>query len=191
MLTMVAAGGNDATPEAGEDDASPRSILVELKSVRGNYPFYGELELEAGGAPRRSARRTFGGGRPRDSEASRAQSLRPARDPVASPIGSPARCTMSRTGSPVSCKWVPASSFRTRAWSAPISNGSAAAVTYRTLVRLPPEADLAEVATQLSGLLADDGRHRIETFSEAQPGLRRSFRPDRQLLGRWQRCCRS
>jgi len=57
-------------------------------------------------------------------------------------------------------------------------------VTYRTLVRLPPdrEDDLDGVTQELSTFLASDGRHRIETFRDAQPAMRRGFERTRRYL---------
>ena len=177
MLTLVAGPGTSD----GSATQPGRSILVELKSIDGTYPFYGELEL-----------------RPATGlEGQALGELLDARSTVVAPE------VLSRLGLEVGGELrIGGESFRisgtvdrepdriTGAFSmGPRIFVSAAGleraglerlgsrVVYRTLVRLPAdrEDDLAAIAERLGSLLAGDGRHRIETFSEAQPALRQSL----------------
>ncbi len=185
MLTMVAvpraaASGAEAT---GDDQAgvpapaggTPRSILVELKSVEGGYPFYGELELEPAVplaelldgestvvAPEILARLGLAVG---DQLEIGGEGFR-----IAGTVGrEPDRITGGLRLGP---RLLVSAAGLERAALERLGSR----VTYRTLVRLPPEADLETIVEDLGALLVGDGRHRIETFSEAQPGLRRSFK---------------
>ena len=180
MLTMVSVAAADATasgtPVAGApDEASPRSILTELKSVEGGYPFYGELELEPPGllaelldeastvvAPEILDRLGLAIG---DRLKIGGEDFR-----VAGTVhNEPDRITGAFQVGPR--LFVSAAGLERAGLE---QYGSS--VRYRTLVRLPSEDDLDAVAEALGDLLPDDGRYRIETFSEAQPGLRRGFR---------------
>ena len=171
MLTMVAAGDDPA------GDVTPRSLLVELKSVEGGYPFYGELTIEPADrldqlldeasavvAPEILVRLGLSAGDPLMIGGESFQIAGVVHD-------EPDRITGALRMGPR--LFVSASGLE-RAGLERLGSR----VTYRTLVRMPPErqGDLAAIARELEGHLADDGRHRLETFSEAQPGLRRSFR---------------
>ncbi len=171
MLTMAAAAG--AEKPSGQP---PRSILVELKSVEGAYPFYGELELEPAGrlsdlldrrsvvvAPEILDRLGLAVG---DQLAIGGKSFR-----IAGTVGrEPDRITGALRLGP---RLLVSAAGLERAALERLGSR----VTYRTLVRLPPEreADIDAIVEDLGGLLAADGRHRIETFSQAQPSLRKSF----------------
>ena len=173
MLTMISAAG---TAESGVG-ASPRSILVELKSVRGAYPFYGKLELEPAArlaevlddrsvvvAPEILGRLDLevGDGLKIGGETFRiAGTVRREPDRITGALQMGPRLFVSAAG-------------LERAALERLGSR----VTYRTLVRLPSErqGELGEIAKDLGAYLEGDGRHRIETFSEAQPGLRRNFR---------------
>ncbi len=176
MLTMVAAG-DGAAGDSAPGAAPPRSILVELKSVEGGYPFYGELKLEPAArlaelldetravvAPEILDRLDLAVG---DELKIGGESFR-----VAGTVHEePDRITGALRMGPR--LFVSAAGLE-RAGLERLGSR----VIYRTLVRLPPErqGDLAAVAEELSSHLAGDGRHRLETASDAQPGLRRSFR---------------
>ena len=170
MLTMVAATG-DASGNA------PRSILVELKSVEGAYPFYGQLDLEP---------------------AARLADLLDDRSTVVAPevlrrlglaVGESLKIggtdfriagTVSREPDRITgaLQMGPRLFVSAAGLERAALERLGSRVTYRTLVRLPPErqGDLGQIVEELGTYLASDRRHRIETFSDAQPGLRRSFR---------------
>ncbi len=171
MLTMIAATG------AGGGEAPPRSILAELKSVEGGYPFYGELQLE----PRAPLSELLDEG----STVVAPEIL----DRLGLAVGDELKIggeSFSITGTvgrePDRITGQLQMGPRLFVSAAGLERAGlerlGSRVTYRTLVRLPAErqGDLAEIAENLGAFLAGDGRHRIETFSEAQPGLRRSFR---------------
>ncbi len=170
MLTMVASG------RAGDGSDTPRSILVELKSVDGGYPFYGELELEPAGrlselldegsavvAPEILNRLSLAVG---DSLRIGGQEFRIA----GTVLDEPDRITGAMQMGP---RLFVSGAGLDRAGLERLGSR----VNYRTLVRLPAERqdDLAAVTQELGGYLDADRRHRIETFSDAQPSLRRSF----------------
>ncbi|MCP3957686.1 MAG: FtsX-like permease family protein [bacterium] len=170
MLTIVAA------PEKAAGDEPGRSLLVELKSIDGVYPFYGELELEPAGslgalldehstvvAPEVLSRLGIeAGGELRIG----GESFR-----VAGVVErEPDRITGALSMGPrifVSAEGLERAGLERL--------GSR--VVHRALVRLPAEreGDLDEIAGELQALLAGDGRHRLETFSQAQPALRKSL----------------
>ena len=63
-------------------------------------------------------------------------------------------------------------------------------IVYRTLVRLgdptgppPAEAEVETLAEDLKSVLGDDLRHRVETWREAQPALRRGLERSGRYLG--------
>lgn len=173
--TLVEAAGD--TAEVSPEAASPaRSLLVELKSVDGTYPFYGDLDLEP---------------------AATLAQLLDERSTVVAPevlrrlelsLGDEVRIggeTFRITG--IVLKEPDRIAGRLTLGPRLFVNAAGLAraglerlgsrVTYRTLVRLPADRqdDLDDVAEELSGFLASDGRHRIETFREAQPAMRRGL----------------
>lgn len=175
MLTMVAAPGQDSG-DGTVPQPAPRSILVELKSIEGGYPFYGELDLEPAGrlaellddssvvvAPEILTRLNVAVGDQLKIGGAGFQiagTVRREPDRITGALQMGPRLFISRLG-------------LERAALERLGSR----VTYRTLVRLPPERlnDLGPITEELGAYLVDDGRHRIETFSDAQPGLRRSF----------------
>ncbi len=178
MATVVA-----AVPEDGTDIAGP-SQLVELKSVEGPYPFYGRLALEPAEplaellAPNRvvvapdllSRLGLVIGDRLRLGreiyEISGIVNSEPDRIGLALTMGPRvfvsgeglARADLERFGS---------------------------RITYRTLIRIPGEAnreELAALAEEIRALPAIKNRYRVETYAEVQPAVRRALgRVDRFL----------
>lgn len=184
MLTLV------AKPVATPDDAapaSPRSLLSELKAVDGPYPFYGDLVLDpalplaelladdadgVGGvvvAP--EVMRRLGlrlGDVLRVGEESfvvRGQVLAEP-DRIANAFSLGPRVFVSLDG-------------LERAALERIGSR----VTYSVLAELPEGVDAAATARTLRPLLAVDGRHRVETWREGQPALRRGLRSTERYLG--------
>ncbi len=166
----------------GEGGQPGRSLLVELKAVSGPYPFYGDLELEPplplgellGGdsaivAPDLLPRLgiavgdsiSIGG---RGYKVTAAVRSEPDRGSGAFTLGPRvfvsmeglARTELERFGSRVS---------------------------HRTLIRLPEDASLEELAARLRRLAGDPPRFRVETYAEAQPALREGLRRVDRFLG--------
>jgi putative ABC transport system permease protein len=179
MLTLV------AKPQtAGAPAAAVRSQLVELKSVDGEYPFYGELELEpprpiaelldaesAVVAPELLARlRVPPGGEIRiGGESFRVSGTVLAEpDRIAGAFNMGPRVFLSAAG----LDRAGLEKYGSR-------------IRYRTLIALPPaRAEEAEkLADELAVHLDADRRHRIETSSDAQPALRRGLRRMERFLG--------
>ena len=176
MLTLVAADRSAVGPAAGDGDTPAASVLVELKSIDGVYPFYGELELDpAVGigellaadstvvAPEILGRLALAVG---DAVRIGGASFRIAGTVLDEPDRIAGRLTMGPR------LFVSAAGLERAGL---VRLGSR--VTYRTLVRLPAQrqADLETIAEELDALLAADRRHRVETFSEAQPAMRRGL----------------
>lgn len=180
MLTLVA-----KPPEGGGPDAGAvRSQLVELKSLDGEYPFYGDLELEpprpiaelldaesAVVAPELLSRLSVepGGEIRIGGESFRvAATVLAEPDRIAGAFNMGPRVFVSAAG----LERAGLEQYGSR-------------IRYRTLVALSPEeagrAD--EVAEELAGHLAADRRHRIETSGDAQPALRRGLRRMERYLG--------
>ncbi|MEM7349648.1 MAG: FtsX-like permease family protein [Acidobacteriota bacterium] len=170
MLTLVAA---DA-PSAGSDP--PRSVLVELKSLEGLYPFYGDLELEPPGpidglldatsavvAPEILGRLQLAVG---DSLKIGGASFRIAGTVLSEPDRIAGRITMGP-------RLFVSHAGLERAGLVRLGSR----VNYKVLVRLPAErqADLEAIAEEIDAQLVADGRHRVETFTEAQPSMRRGL----------------
>ncbi len=177
-LLTLAAAPVPQEPAAG----AARSLLVELKSLDGEYPFYGELELDsprsltelldAGtviAAPEVLARLQLARG---DTLRLGGEAYRIAGTVLAEPD----RITGAFSMGPR--VFVSAAGLKRAGL---VQHGSR--VLHRTLIRLPPEADVDAVAGRLRELLHSDGRHRVETFRQAQPQLRRGLRRGERYLG--------
>ncbi len=181
MLTLVAAG---QAPEEADNQHPSRSLLVELKGIDGRYPFYGELELEpstdldvllndrsAVVAPEVLTRLGLGVG---DEMRIGGESFE-IRGVVKR---EPDRITGAMSLGP-----------RVLVSAAGLDRANleqlGSRVNYRTLVRLPAErdGDIDTIVAELAGLLETDGRHRIETYTEAQPALRKGLRRVSSYLG--------
>ncbi|MCP4657053.1 MAG: FtsX-like permease family protein [bacterium] len=178
MLTLVAAGGDAPT----RDPAAVRSQLVELKCVDGEYPFYGELKLDS---PRRLAE------------------LLDARSAVVAPEllsrlglrrgdrlrigGEDFRIAASIVGEPDRIAGAFTLGPRVLLSAAGLERTGleqlGSRILYRTLVRLPADVDVNAVAQELRALLPGDGRHRVETYRDAQPELRQGLRRMERYLG--------
>lgn len=178
-LTVVAAV-RDAEAEAG----AASSQLVELKAIDGAYPFYGELKLDpprplselldersAVVAPElltrlglpRDGRIRIGGEEFRiaglvTSEPDRVASAFTMGPRVFLSAAGLARAGLERTGS---------------------------RIVYRTLVALPSGSleELKKTADGLRKLLPKDGRHRLETYRDAQQSIRRGIENVEGYLG--------
>lgn len=184
MLTLVAAAPASEAEEEKAAKTPARSILTELKMVDGTYPFYGELSLtppvrlgellDEGStvvAPEVLSRLRLAVGdglRIGGERFSIAGTVDREPDRITGSISMGPRIFLSAEG-------------LERAGLVRLGSR----VTYRTLVRLPAdrEGDLDLIAGEIGGLLAGDGRHRVETFREAQPGLRRSLSRMGNYLG--------
>ncbi len=194
MLTLVAAEVAAEKPLSatettslveGFDDETPgRSLLVELKSIDGVYPFYGDLELEPTGhlsallddrsvvvAPEVLTRLglTVGDGLRVGGERF---------EIVGVVLREPDRITGAMSLGP-----------RVFVSAAGLARANleqlGSRVNYRMLVRLPAEreAEIGSLMEQLGALLETDGRHRIESFTEAQPSLRKGLQRVGSYLG--------
>ncbi len=179
MLTLVApAAGPEASASTG-----PGSLLVELKSVDGTYPFYGDLELEPVGtletlldeartavAPevlsrlgvRLGDRLKIGA-----AEFEIATVVHEEPDRIAGAFSMGPRLFLDADG-------------LRRAELEQIGSR----VVYRTLVQLPADRadDVDPVAEALKESLAGNIYYTVETYREAQPALRQGLqRMDRYL----------
>lgn len=175
LLTLVAADNGQG---------GVNSQLVELKSLDGTYPFYGDLELEPAGsianlldenkvvtAPELLSRLgirvgdtlRIGGA---DFEVSGIVTSEP--DRIAGAFSMGPRVFVSAAG-------------LQRADL--IHTGSR--IVYRTLIALPVERadELEALATNWKELLPEDQRYRLETYREAQPALRRGLDRMERYLG--------
>lgn len=179
MLTLVAPLGQPTRAPT----STARSLLVELKSVAGTYPFYGDLQLEPAGdlaslltpetavvAPEvlsrlgveRGDRLKIGA-----AEFEIAAVVRKEPDRVAGAFSMGPRLFLSGEG-------------LRRAELEQVGS----LVVHRTLVALPPDlADQVDtVAESLKEALDGNIHYTVETYREAQPALRRGLqRMDRYL----------
>ncbi|MCG8458846.1 MAG: FtsX-like permease family protein [Holophagales bacterium] len=193
MLTVVAveagqgaeAAAGIPTPQAVErGQPTARSQLTEVKAVRGTYPFYGELELEP----------------PRPLHA-----LLDARSTVVAPellrrldieLGDEVRIggeTFRVSGTVLREPDRIGGAFSMGPRIFLSGEGLERAgleqygsrIVYRTLVALPSGLDprLETIAEELDAALSDDSRHRLETYREAQPALRRGLERMESYLG--------
>ena len=169
------------TPQAG------RSQVVELKAVDGDFPFYGRLDLEPRGrlrelltdsgavvAPELLARLALRVGDPL-SIGGRLFTIR------ATVVAEPDRIGNAFALGPR--VFVSGDDFRATGLDATGSR-----VRRATLVRLPESAvvqagAVEELASKLRTALADPAFHRIETFVDGQPELRRGVERTERFLG--------
>ncbi|MEM7583660.1 MAG: FtsX-like permease family protein [Acidobacteriota bacterium] len=179
MLTVVAAESSGASEaEASEPTQAPgRSLLVELKSVDGYYPFYGELELEpavglaelldeqsAIVAPEVLTRLQLEVGsqvRIGGQSFTIAGVVEREPDRITGAMSLGPRVLVSAAG----LERADLEQYGSR-------------VNYRMLVRLPAEreVEIEGIVEAIGALLDEDGRHRVESFTDAQPSLRRGLR---------------
>lgn len=179
MLTLVAVP-EGLRPELAD---TPNSLLVELKSLDGPYPYFGDLELEPAGdihslldgesivvAPQMLTRLGLSVG---DSLKVGEHSFRIAGvvtkepDRIAGAFNMGPRVFIDRQG---------------LERSGLVKLGSR--VSYRTLVALErsDEQAVVEAKEQLEAALGDDIRQRIETYREAQPALRQGLKRSERYL---------
>ena len=185
MLTLVATPRYEDVPAQGSSPAQEaRSQLVELKSIDGHYPFYGNLEIE----PRRDLNDLLDA----HSAVAAPELLAKLRVRVGDEIrigGENFRVTGTVSSEPDRIAGAFSMGPRVFLSAAGLERAGleqfGSRIRYRTLVALPPEhpASIDEVATQLRTHLSADRRHRIETFSEAQPSLRQGLRRMESYLG--------
>lgn len=177
-VTVVA-----APPRA--DGEPGRSQLVELKVVRGDYPFYGKLEID----PARPLRELLTadttvvasellarlGLRQGDSLRIGGQPFRIA----GIVLSEPDRISVSMTLGPRI--FLSGEGFRRAGLS-----GQGSRIEHRTLLKVPagfPLAGLDGAKERLQQLMPDSEFYRIETYREAQPSLRRSLARVERFLG--------
>lgn len=182
MLTMVAVPAEpDGTDEGGGAGASR---LTELKAVDGAYPYYGELELE----PRRPL-----------------AALLDERSVVVGPelverlgVGVGDELRIGGKGFEITAVVLREPDRVGGAFSLGpriFLDGDGleradleqfgSRILYRWLVRLPAMEDeaLTELVRSIESELPDDGRFRVELWSEAQPQLREGLRRTESYLG--------
>jgi putative ABC transport system permease protein len=177
MVTVVAAAGVAELPG--------RSQIVELKVVGPEYPFYGDLAFEPAGrlsdflneatalaAPDLMARL---GIEPGDSLLVGGESYLVAALVLDEPdrIGGMFSLGPRLFLSPEGLERAGLESFGSR-------------ISYRTLIRMPDGSDrrdTTELAEEIRGLETAMSFHRVETYAEAQPALRRGIRRAERFLG--------
>lgn len=204
-LTLVAV---PRAPGGVGDGTAGDSLLVELKSIVGPYPFYGEVEL--GGLAPGAAQDLY--------------SLLDAESTVVAPevlarlrlaVGDTLRiggedfrivATVEREGDRISAGFDlgPRIFVGAAGLARAGLEQTGSRITYRTLVRLPPSSSATEGDTgapsdeaigtpdevaveglkeEIGEALGDSIRHRVETWREAQPALRRSLDRSERYLG--------
>lgn len=162
-----------------------RSQLVELKVVKGEYPFYGKLEID----PARPLSQLLAPGTTVVASELLARlglrkgdNLRIGGQPfriAGVVLSEPDRISVSMTLGPR--VFLSAEGFR-RAGLA----GYGSRIEHRTLLKVPagfPLAGLDEAKQRLQQVLADPTFYRVETYREAQPALRRSLSRVERFLG--------
>ncbi len=185
MLTLAALPGTEGEPNPSSATPSPgrRSQLVELKAVGDAYPFYGDLRLSPDrplselltaetaladeGLLTRLGIEVGGTLRVGGQDFQVAGTILDEPDRIAGAFSMGPRLLLSHAG---------------LARSGLEQFGST--ILYRTLLRIPPQqpAELEALAEDLRAQLPDDGRYRLETYRQAQPGLRQGIeRMDRYL----------
>ncbi len=188
LATVVSSGpraGAGASDEAGAETGKTRSRLTELKVVKGQYPFYGDLVLDPPGslgaaldaesvvvAPELLAALQLSRG---DELLVGGASFRIA----ASVVSEPDRMGFSLTLGPR--VFMTAEGLERTALL-----GVGNRVRYKALLRAPGAAtglQLAALEGRLREALPDAGFLRFETFDEAQPTLRRALERVEDYLG--------
>lgn len=186
LITLVAA------PKEG---AVGSSLLVEIKALGGTYPFYGEVEF---GEVLPELAGTL---RPDDLGGSLGAAHHAAVAPeVLSRLGLGLGDTLRIGGEPFRIVATvlrepdriagafalgPRVFVTTEGLDRTTLEQLGSRITYRTLVALPPDdtLDVESVAETLRQTLPDSLRHRVETWRQAQPALRRSLERSERYLG--------
>ena len=179
MLTLVAVP-EGLRPELAD---TPNSLLVELKSLDGPYPYYGDLELEPAGdlqslldgesvvvAPQLLTRLGLEVGdslKVGDHPFRIVGVVRKEPDRIAGAFNMGLRVFIDQAGLDR---------------SGLVKLGSR--VSYRTLVALEEGDEQAVAAAKetLQAVVGDDIRQRIETYREAQPALRQGLKRSERYL---------
>jgi len=189
MAAMVGRGSPRAASPGESGGAGPSSLLAELKAVSGDYPFYGELVTEP----------------PLPAETSPADVL-DDHSALVSPealsrlgleVGDDLRLggrTLRIIGSlegepdrlPTGFAFGPRVVVGVAAQEAARIFPFAGFGGYRVLVRLPGEQSLEELelrANDLRAAMADNAAVRVETYADAQPGIRQDLARLSRYLG--------
>lgn len=191
MVTVVApatpasAPSGEVTASAGPEPPLPRSQLVELKSVAGDYPYYGELDLE----PARPLAELLG-----------AEGAVVARDLLSRldlgigdrlqigaadfeirgvVVSEPDRIGLGLTMGP---RVFVSGTGLDRAQLEQFGSR----INYRTLIRLdgaPTRDELKALAEEIRAWPGFDERFRVETYADVQPAVRRSLSRVDRFLG--------
>lgn len=180
MLTLV------ATNARSSDGTADRvgSLLVELKSIDGEYPFYGELKLSS---DRPLAELLAADGVVAAPEVLSRLGL--SHDDTLKVGGQrfQINATVEREGDRIAGAF----SMGPRLFISADGLDRAgleqfgSRILYRTLIRLPngDEQAVEEMARRIKDQLPGDGRYRVETYREAQPALRQGLDRMERYLG--------
>jgi putative ABC transport system permease protein len=174
MVTVVSVPPRDGRPGPSQ--------LVELKAVGGTYPFYGKLVT----VPARPL----------------SELLRPDTAVVASELlarlglrvgdtlqigGAPFRIAGTVSSEPdrisISMTLGPRLFLSQEGLARTALAGRGSRLEHRALFRLPPQVDVEALAKRLRASFPDSAYYRVETYKEAQPGLRDSISRVERYLG--------
>ncbi|MYA07109.1 MAG: FtsX-like permease family protein [Holophagales bacterium] len=189
MAAMVGRASPPAASPAEVGGEGPSSLLAELKAVSGGYPFYGELVTE----PPLPA-----GASPADVLGDHSALVSPeALSRLGLEVGDDLRVggrTLRIIGSlegepdrlPAGFAFGPRVVVGVAAQEAARIFPFAGFGGYRVLVRLPGEHSLEELETRanaLRGEIDDNAAVRVETYADAQPGIREDLERLSRYLG--------
>ena len=185
-MAAMAGRVSPRTPAGGE---GPSSLLVELKAVSGGYPFYGELEASPPLPPGKSPAEALGDHSALVSPEALSRlglavgdefRLGRATLRVAGALeGEPDRLPAGFAFGP---RVVVGVAAQEAAGLFPFGGFGG----YRVLLRLPGDASLEELelrAEALRGEIGDGAAVRVETYADAQPGIREDLERLSRYLG--------